>query len=173
MEGISYHCPSLFCFALYTCEYNQRNNVCQYLYNRFCVVSAFCTNLGVLYLYNLSLPEIAERIKTNAKEKGFSIKQLQLEIGVGPNYIYQMQNGREPSISVVAKIADVLGCSINYLLGIEEERNNVYFSKKEQELIETFRKMSYDDQLIEWGRIQLLAEQAADEACSKHAEEAM
>lgn len=124
-------------------------------------------------MYNLSLPEVAERIKTKTKEKGFTIKQLQSEIGVGANYIYQMQNGREPSISVIANIAETLGCSINYLLGIQDKRNNVYLSEKEQGLIENFRQMSPDDQLIEWGRIQLLAEQAMDKANSKRTGEAM
>lgn len=114
-------------------------------------------------MYKLSLPEIATRIKTAAKEKGITIKELQTRVGVNVNYINQMRNGKEPSISVIANIAEILDCPINYLLGVPESSYCMDLTSDEKELLMYFRKISNVQQQREIARLQLLAEQAEAE----------
>ena len=66
-------------------------------------------------LYN-SL-EIAETIKTITKQQSVSIKDMLSELGIGNNAMSHMRHGRMPSAESLAKIADYLGCSVDYLLG--------------------------------------------------------
>lgn len=65
-------------------------------------------------------PDIAMRIKSTAKEKGVLLKTMLEEVGLGPNTISHMHHGMMPSVDTIARIADSLGCSVDYLLG----RNN-------------------------------------------------
>lgn len=61
--------------------------------------------------------EIAKRIKFKAKEKKISINQLLLECGLGKNTIVKMGNGTDILSQNLAKIADHLEISVDYLLG--------------------------------------------------------
>ena len=62
-------------------------------------------------------PDIAMRIKSTAKEKGVLLKTMLEEVGLGPNTISHMHHGMMPSVDTIARIADSLGCSVDYLLG--------------------------------------------------------
>lgn len=66
-------------------------------------------------LYN-SL-SIAERIKHRAKTQGISIKQLLSLSQLGVNTISKIANGKDIYSKNLAKIADHLNCSVDYLLG--------------------------------------------------------
>ena len=59
---------------------------------------------------------VAERIKTQAKKKSIQLKIMLSDIGLGINIISQLSNGREISSFSLAKIADYLDCSVDYLL---------------------------------------------------------
>lgn len=59
---------------------------------------------------------IAEKIKTTAKEKGVSVKKLLEDIGLGFNTMSNMKTSM-PKADNLAKIADYLDCSVDYLLG--------------------------------------------------------
>ena len=61
--------------------------------------------------------EIAQRIKFMAKEKRVSVAQLLIECGLGKNTIVKMGNGTDILSQNLAKIADYLEISVDYLLG--------------------------------------------------------
>lgn len=60
--------------------------------------------------------DVAEKIKLTAKEKGITVKQLLSDAGLGFNTMSNMK-GSMPKADNLAKIADILGCSVDYLLG--------------------------------------------------------
>lgn len=60
--------------------------------------------------------DIAERIKSTAKHKGVSVKKLLEDIGLGFNTMSNMKTSM-PKADNLAKIADYLDCSVDYLLG--------------------------------------------------------
>ncbi len=65
-------------------------------------------------MYNSS--NIAQRIKSTAKTKGVSIKEVLEKAGLGFNTMSNMKTSM-PKADNIAKIADYLGCSVDYLLG--------------------------------------------------------
>ena len=60
---------------------------------------------------------ITNRIKYVAKSKGISIKQLLNNCELGINTISEISKGRLVSYISLAKIANYLDCSVDYLLG--------------------------------------------------------
>lgn len=66
-------------------------------------------------MYDLS--EIANRIRSIAKLKNISISFMLNEIGLGKNTIVKMSDGADILSQNLAKIADYLEVSIDYLLG--------------------------------------------------------
>lgn len=68
-------------------------------------------------MYNSA--NVAERIKTVAKSQNISIKQLMNEVGLGFNTMSNMKTSM-PKSDNLAKIADRLNCSVDYLLGRTE-----------------------------------------------------
>ena len=65
-------------------------------------------------MYNSN--NIAERIKTLSKSKGISIKKLLSDVGLGFNTMANMKKSM-PKADNLAKIADYLDVSVDYLLG--------------------------------------------------------
>ena len=62
--------------------------------------------------------EIAEKIKYLAKSKNIMIKTMLSECGLSKNAISSMlSGGSTPKSENLAKIADYLDCSIDYLMG--------------------------------------------------------
>lgn len=62
-------------------------------------------------------PDIAMRIKSTAKERGVLLKTMLEEVGLGSNTMSHMRHGKMPAADTLARIADFLGCSVDYLLG--------------------------------------------------------
>ena len=60
--------------------------------------------------------DVSERIKTLAKQQHKSIKRLLSDVGLGFNTMANMKNSM-PKADNLAKIADYLNCSVDYLLG--------------------------------------------------------
>lgn len=61
---------------------------------------------------------IAERIKVTAKQKKIQIKVMLDECGLSKNTLSSMQSGGStPKSENLARIADYLDCSVDYLLG--------------------------------------------------------
>lgn len=59
---------------------------------------------------------IAERIKAKAKEKNVTVKRMLADVGLGVNTMSNMKTSM-PTADNLAKIADYLDCSVDYLLG--------------------------------------------------------
>ena len=59
----------------------------------------------------------AERIKIQAKQKGISVKKLLEGCDLGVNTVTKMANGTDVVSQNLLKIANYLGCSVDYLLG--------------------------------------------------------
>lgn len=65
-------------------------------------------------MYNSS--QVAERIKATAKSKGVSVKEVLSNAGLGFNTMANMKTSM-PKSDNLARIADYLDCSVDYLLG--------------------------------------------------------
>lgn len=61
-------------------------------------------------------PDIAMRVKACAKLKHIPVKQVLADAGLGYNTMSNMKTSM-PKADTLAKIADQLGCSVDYLLG--------------------------------------------------------
>lgn len=65
-------------------------------------------------MYNSN--NIANNIKSIAKSKNVSVKKLLEDVGLGFNTMSNMKTSM-PKADNLAKIADYLDCSVDYLLG--------------------------------------------------------
>lgn len=63
-----------------------------------------------------------ERTKKMADDHGLSLQQVATKAGLGINSIYAWKK-KDPSISRLAKVATVLGVSVDYLLGKTDNPN--------------------------------------------------
>jgi len=66
-------------------------------------------------LYNS--PNVANIIKSYAKTKAIPLKSILEDCGLGSNTFSHMLHGRSLAFDSLAKIADYLDCSVDYLLG--------------------------------------------------------
>ena len=64
--------------------------------------------------------EIAEKIRKIAKQQGKSITEMLKFCGLSKNALSSMQAGNLPRIENLAKIADFLGVSVDFLIGRTE-----------------------------------------------------
>lgn len=79
---------------------------------------------------------VAERIKSRAKEQEVSVKKLLEDVGLGFNTMSNMKSSM-PKADNLAKIADYLDCSVDYLLGRTDnpEINKSKIKKTEEETV--------------------------------------
>ncbi len=122
----------------------------------------------LLYLYRKVVTvmykssDIAVKIKYKVRDKGISQKKMFAELGISENTLTNFKTSM-PKVDTVAKIADYLDCSVDYLLGREPMEqpssvksigdnnntavigdNNVVgctLSVDEQQLLELFRSL--------------------------------
>lgn len=73
-----------------------------------------------------------ERTKETASNRGLSIQQVAKQAGLGINSIYRWKE-RNPTTSNIKAVADVLGVSVDYLLGNTDEMHS---SKKEDKKVD-------------------------------------
>ena len=67
---------------------------------------------------NLYKPvNMADRIKDRAKERHIKLKDMLVSLDLGSNTFSNMRHGRVPLSDTLARIADYLDCSVDYLLG--------------------------------------------------------
>ena len=64
--------------------------------------------------------EMAKRIKARAKERKISLKVMLADLEMGINLISHLSRGQNITAINLAKIADYLDCSVDYLLGRTE-----------------------------------------------------
>lgn len=97
---------------------------------------------------------IATAIKTIAKEKNIIIKQMLSDCELGSNTMSAMYHGKSIASDSLARIADYLGVTVDYLLGrdsfsmdhqalqnsVAKNAGNLYaLSLKEHKIIEAYR----------------------------------
>ena len=61
--------------------------------------------------------ELVNKIKARAKERGILVKDMLIECGLNINTLNQMTDKKGISSFALARIADLLDCSVDYLLG--------------------------------------------------------
>lgn len=66
-------------------------------------------------LYNS--PDVVILVKKIAKSKDISIKEMLSTLGLGINTLSHMNHGKAIAFDSLARIADYLDCSVDYLLG--------------------------------------------------------
>lgn len=71
-----------------------------------------------------------ERTKETAKQRGMSLKSLNDQANLGKNAIYSWKTSK-PGMSALQAVADVLGVSVDYLLGNTDEMHPAKSSAKE------------------------------------------
>ncbi len=67
--------------------------------------------------------DLAIRIKSVAKERKKIIKDMLVELELGSNTMSAMYHGKSIAFDSLAKIADYLDCSVDYLLGRTDNPN--------------------------------------------------
>ena len=70
--------------------------------------------------------DLAIRIKSIAKEKNTVIKDMLAELSLGSNTMSALYHGKSIAFDSLAKIADYLDCSVDYLLGRVDTPNGTY-----------------------------------------------
>ncbi len=66
---------------------------------------------------------IFERTKELAKKRGLSLQETAKSAGIGINSIYSWKD-KKPSVDRIKAVADVLGVSVDYLLGNTDEMHS-------------------------------------------------
>jgi transcriptional regulator with XRE-family HTH domain len=74
--------------------------------------------------------EIAEKIKEAVNDNGTKLGDMFSELGISPNTLHNMKTSM-PKTDTLAKIADYLNVSVDYLLG--RDLNTAYFFNKRLE----------------------------------------
>lgn len=70
-------------------------------------------------MYNIQT--VSERIKIDARQQGIKLKEMLESCGLNVNFISQMSD--RTGAFALAKIADYLNCSVDYLLGRTDNPN--------------------------------------------------
>ena len=83
-----------------------------------------------------------ERLRICRIEKGYTQSELGKEIGVVQTAIGKYERGElEPNISILTKLADFFGCTIDYLVGREDDFGNVTATAPSSDLSEDEKKV--------------------------------
>lgn len=75
---------------------------------------------------------VLDRIKKVSKMRGYNLTKVNDLANLGKNTIYSWKN-KEPSHNNVQAVADVLGVSVDYLLGITDD---MHASKKDESTVD-------------------------------------
>ncbi|HAP5378587.1 TPA: helix-turn-helix transcriptional regulator [Enterococcus faecalis] len=68
---------------------------------------------------------VFERVKTLAKNRSKTMKQVTLDLGYSENYFYSLKSGKQPSAEKLKELADYFNVSVDYLLGRTDNPNPV------------------------------------------------
>ena len=87
-------------------------------------------------------PYIATSIKLTAKEKGIALKDMLSDLSLGSNTISHMRHNKMISADSLARIADYLDVSVDYLLGRQVTESSV--PENIQQLLSVAYRLSCD-----------------------------
>jgi len=90
------------------------------------------------------------RLKELRVEKGLKQSEVAVAVGVSTAvYGYYERGINKPDPDMLVKLADFFGCSVDYLLGREDDfgkiigsENGVILNADEEELVKAYRKLS-------------------------------
>lgn len=69
--------------------------------------------------------DLPKKISQRRKLQGFTQTQLAQSVGITQAFLAEIEKGRKrPSLDVLEKLCDALGCSADYLLGIPPNRHH-------------------------------------------------
>ena len=109
--------------------------------------------------------KVSEILKELRKSRGLTQKSLSEKLKIGQATIAGYENGdREPHIYSLIAYANFFECSVDYLLGREDDFGNVTVQKKieltedERELLENFRMLNEKQKMRVLAYEQLLIE---------------
>lgn len=83
---------------------------------------------------------LVERIKMIAHKRSMTIKDLSIKAGIGPKTISNWRD-RNPQTETLQKVADVLGVSVDYLLGNTDDMHANKDKDMPVDLEETLSKL--------------------------------
>lgn len=113
-------------------------------------------------------PQLANTIKAEAKSKGIIIGDMLRSCGLGINTMSHLNHGKSIAFDSLAKIADYLNVSVDYLLGREEKNttnintannsqidnstvigvsNGKQYDETTNQVAEEFSKLSFSDKI--------------------------
>lgn len=96
----------------------------------------------------LSFAAFRRTLKCFIESKGLLQKDFAEEVGIKPVTLSRYINGRRnPDLIYVYKIARYFGVTIDYLLGINDDKNAI-FSKEIREVCELYSRASREDQAV-------------------------
>lgn len=87
---------------------------------------------------------LAIKIKSVAKEKNKIIKDMLVVCELGSNTMSALYHGKSIAFDSLAKIADYLDVSVDYLLG-REENPELKYDPTINQVAEAFSKLSFSD----------------------------
>lgn len=97
------------------------------------------------------MPEnMAERIKNLRKEKGMTLEEVAIKVGVGKSTVRKWETGMIANMrrDKIASLANALGTTPEYLMGWNEKNTPDEFvlTEGEMDLIQLFRMIPVDQQ---------------------------
>ena len=97
-----------------------------------------------------------DNLKTICEEKGVKITPIVAECGGAKGSISNWKNGASPNSDIVARLSVRLNVSSDRLIFGKEKA--VELSSAENRLLSAFKKLPIDEQMIEIGRVEHMAE---------------
>ncbi|MCD8238446.1 MAG: helix-turn-helix transcriptional regulator [Clostridiales bacterium] len=99
--------------------------------------------------------DLAIAIKETAKQKNVIIKTMLQECGLGTNTMSSLYHGKSLAFDSLARIADYLECSVDYLLGrvdTSELNADVVLNEPEKKLLVLFNRVNIEgkEKIIEF-----------------------
>ena len=120
-------------------------------------------------MYNAQ--NLTSNIRSKVKEKGIIQKDMLKECGLNENSLNQMSDKKGISSFSLAKIADILECSVDSLLGRDNYENKKSSSpeltENEQRMLQVFKNLTPTQQGELIGRAAIMSEQNEAEAKKK------
>jgi transcriptional regulator with XRE-family HTH domain len=90
--------------------------------------------------------EMAKLIRELLKKRGKTAKEMLAQLGMSKDTIGTMSAGNMPIVDRLCKIADYLGCSMDYLTGRVPEQKSSDAEASEGHLLEQYRQLDKDEQ---------------------------
>ncbi|MDE5557794.1 MAG: helix-turn-helix domain-containing protein [Ruminococcus sp.] len=90
---------------------------------------------------------LVENIKALAKSKNILVKEMLVDCDLNVNALNQMSDKKGISSFSLAKIADYLGVSVDYLLGRTETPEIDPANKLQAEFFKIFQKLPFEEQV--------------------------